>query len=159
MKFQSFRALASVTSAVLLAGQAVSAIEIDINNRGQSRHDWRKPALGATADLKNPWLDSIKTAAATAAWGMLQFYTGNRTGDIPGNLPQPYYWWEAGAMMGSLIDYYYFTGDSQYNSLVTQGMLHQVGPNNDYMPPNQTKTEVCLSLKKSTSSYLPKCAV
>ena len=44
-------------------------------------------------------------------------------------------------MFGILIDYYYYTNDSQYNDLVTQGMLWQVGPDNDYMTPNQTKTE------------------
>lgn len=43
-------------------------------------------------------------------------------------------------MFGSLIDYWLYTGDSAHNDLVTQGMLFQVGPNNDYMPPNQTKT-------------------
>jgi mannan endo-1,6-alpha-mannosidase len=44
-------------------------------------------------------------------------------------------------MMGALIDYWYYTGDDQYNAITTQGLLHQVGPNNDYMPPNQTLTE------------------
>jgi len=43
--------------------------------------------------------------------------------------------------MGVLIDYYYFTLDDTYNDIVTQAMLFQVGPNDDYMPPNQTKTE------------------
>lgn len=86
-------------------------------------------------------LDSIKAAAKTAAHGLVKFYTGNYTGDTPGNLPQPYYWWEAGAMFGGLIDYYYYTGDSQYNDITTQALLWQVGPNKDYMTPNQTKTE------------------
>ena len=72
---------------------------------------------------------------------MVQPYTGNTTGGIPGNLPAPYYWWEAGAWCGVLIDYYYFTGDDTYNDIATQAMLFQVGPNNDYMPPNQTKAE------------------
>ena len=85
--------------------------------------------------------DSIKSAANTVAYGMVQPYTGNATGGVPGNLPAPYYWWEAGAWCGVLIDYYYFTGDDTYNDLTTQAMLFQVGPNNDYMPPNQTKTE------------------
>ena len=44
-------------------------------------------------------------------------------------------------MMGALIDYWYYTGDSEYNDLVTQGLLFQVGDNNDYMPLNQTLTE------------------
>ena len=43
--------------------------------------------------------------------------------------------------MGALIDYWYYTGDSRYNKLATQGLLWQVGPNRDYMPPNQTMTE------------------
>ena len=73
---------------------------------------------------------------------MMSFYTGNRTGDVPGNLPAPYYWWEAGAAFGALIDYFYYTGHSEYNEVVTQGMLWQMGPNNDYMTPNQSKTEV-----------------
>ncbi len=41
-------------------------------------------------------------------------------------------------MWGALIDYWYYTGDSTYNDEVMQGMLFQVGPNNDYLPPNQT---------------------
>lgn len=90
------------------------------------------------------WLnaDSIKQAAKTVAKGMMTYYTGNRPGDVPGNLPQPYYWWEAGAMFGELIEYWYLTGDDQYNDIVTQGLLHQVGEDRDYMPKNQTKTEV-----------------
>lgn len=72
---------------------------------------------------------------------MLSFYDGNKPGATPGLLPTPYYWWEAGSMLGSLIDYWYYTGDTQYNELTSQGLLFQVGPNNDYMPPNQTLTE------------------
>ena len=72
---------------------------------------------------------------------MMSYYTGNNTGDVPGNLPQPYYWWEAGAMFGAMVDYWYYTGDTSYNDVTTQALLFQVGPNNDYMPPNQTKTE------------------
>lgn len=86
-------------------------------------------------------IDSIKSAASTVAHGMMTYYTGNNTGDVPGNLPAPYYWWEAGAMFGALIDYWYYTNDTTYNDVVTQGMLFQAGPDNDYMTPNQTKTE------------------
>lgn len=59
-----------------------------------------------------------------------------------GLLPLPYYWWEAGAMFGQMIEYWFYTGDATYNDVTTQGLLAQVGPDNDYMPPNQTKTEV-----------------
>jgi mannan endo-1,6-alpha-mannosidase len=59
--------------------------------------------------------NSIKQAASTIAHGMMSYYSGNETGGTPGLLPGPYYWWEAGAMFGSLIDYWYYTGDSTYN--------------------------------------------
>jgi len=85
--------------------------------------------------------DSIKQAAKTVATDMMSYYTGYRPGDVPGNLPAPYYWWEAGAMFGAMVDYWYFTGDSTWNNMTTQALLHQVGPDDDYMPPNQTKTE------------------
>jgi len=41
---------------------------------------------------------SIKSAASTIAFDLMSYYTGNNTGDVPGNLPDPYFWWEAGAM-------------------------------------------------------------
>ena len=72
----------------------------------------------------------------------MKYYKGNETGQIPGLLPQPYYWWEAGAAFGALIDYWYYTGDTTYNDVTTEAMLFQVGPNNNFMPPNQSKTLV-----------------
>ena len=66
------------------------------------------------------------------------YYTGNETGGTPGELPGNYYWWEAGAMWGSLVDYYYYTGDSTYNNVTTQGMLFQVGTSDNYEPTNQS---------------------
>ncbi|EAQ89901.1 hypothetical protein CHGG_06520 [Chaetomium globosum CBS 148.51] len=71
----------------------------------------------------------------------MSLYTGNDLGGVPGLLPKPYYWWEAGALMGSLVDYWYYTGDTRWNDVAEEGLLFQVGPNNDYMPPNQTMTE------------------
>lgn len=75
---------------------------------------------------------------------MLQ-YDGNKTGQIPGILPGPptenkgdYYWWEGGAMMGTYVDYWHLTGDTSYNSVVMEGMLHQVGDHANYMPLNHT---------------------
>jgi len=58
---------------------------------------------------------SIKAAASTLAFDMMSYYKGNLSGQTPGLLPGPpatpsiqnagYFWWEAGAMFGSLIDY------------------------------------------------------
>ncbi|KFH47566.1 Mannan endo-1,6-alpha-mannosidase-like protein [Hapsidospora chrysogenum ATCC 11550] len=83
--------------------------------------------------------ESVKEAAATAAWGLVRFYSGNETGDVPGNLPDPYYWWLCGAMMGTLIDYWHFTGDDSYNELVQQAIIHQAGRDRDLLPLNQSR--------------------
>ncbi|KAI2470257.1 glycoside hydrolase family 76 protein [Annulohypoxylon bovei var. microspora] len=84
--------------------------------------------------------DSIKQASSTVAFGLLKYYTGNNTGDTPGNLPDPYFWWEAGAMFGTLVDYWFYTGDSTYNDVTIQALQHQAGEDSDYMPQNQTRT-------------------
>lgn len=96
--------------------------------------------IQSIAAIDVDWTDqnSIKNAAATAAYGMMSYYKGNESGQIPGLLPAPYYWWECGAMFGCLIDYWHYTGDTSYNEVVTQGLLFQIGPHNDFMPPNQT---------------------
>ncbi|KAK4635555.1 Mannan endo-1,6-alpha-mannosidase DCW1 [Fulvia fulva] len=91
-----------------------------------------------TLDLQSP--DSIKAAAKTAAEGMVKYYNGNKPGFIPGLLGDPYYWWEAGAMFGALVDYWYYTGDDTFNDITTQALLFQVGPDVNYMPPNQSKS-------------------
>ncbi|KAK7430385.1 mannan endo-1 [Neonectria magnoliae] len=89
------------------------------------------------------WTDesSVKEAAGTIAYGLVKYYTGNNTGDVPGNLPDPYYWWEAGAMFGALIDYWWITDDDSYNNITSEAILHQVGEDEDFMPTNQTRTE------------------
>jgi mannan endo-1,6-alpha-mannosidase len=84
---------------------------------------------------------SIKQAASTVAYGMMKYYKGNESGQIPGILPQPYYWWEAGGMFGGLIDYWRYTGDTTYNQIVHEAMLWQASYSRDFMPPNQTDTE------------------
>jgi mannan endo-1,6-alpha-mannosidase len=67
--------LALLASVCLLAGRVEAAITLDLSST-----------------------DSIKKAASTVAYDLMKYYTGNNTGDVPGNLPDPYYWWEAGAM-------------------------------------------------------------
>ncbi|KAI9809346.1 MAG: hypothetical protein M1825_002638 [Sarcosagium campestre] len=96
-------------------------------------------AEGIELSIDDP--SSIKKATKLVAKDLMSFYTGHRPGDVPGNLPAPYYWWEAGAMFGSMVDYWYYTGDDTYNEKTTQALQFQVGPKNDFMPPNQTSTE------------------
>ncbi|KAL5347942.1 hypothetical protein ACLOAV_007354 [Pseudogymnoascus australis] len=111
---------------LLLAGARVaSAIELDIDDD-----------------------ESIKKVAGIIAYDMMLEYKGNLSGNAPGLLPGPpptplvldagYFWWEAGAMFGSLLDYWYYTGDDSYNPTIKQALLHQVGDDNNYLPQNQS---------------------
>lgn len=43
--------------------------------------------------------------------------------------------------MGNLIDYWYYTGDSTYNDVVSQALLWQAGETATFMPANQSKNE------------------
>lgn len=85
----------------------------------------------------------IKESARTLAYDLMSYYHGNESGQTPGILPGPppagdYYWWEAGAMWGAMIDYWHFTGDDTYNDVVMEAMQFQVGEGEDYMPRNVT---------------------
>lgn len=123
--FHPRRPMAPLVLVLSLLSQVVAGIDLD---------------LSSTA--------SIKSVASTIAFDMMSYYKGNLSGQTPGILPGPpanptitnagYFWWEAGAMWGSLIDYWYYTGDATYNSVVSQGLLFQTGGNLDYLPQNQS---------------------
>ncbi|KAL2673670.1 hypothetical protein Neosp_012113 [[Neocosmospora] mangrovei] len=91
--------------------------------------------------------DILKTSKSLAA-DLIKFYHGNETGQVPGLLPDTttqskdddvnYYFYQSGAFMSTYIDYWQLTGDKTYNDLVMQGILHQVGQNEDFIPANQT---------------------
>lgn len=40
-----------------------------------------------------------------------------------------------------MINYWYCTGDTTYNDVIQQALLHQAGDDGAFMPINQTKTE------------------
>ena len=67
--------------------------------------------------------DSIKDVAATTAYNMMSYYKSNQSDSdlVPGKLADT--WWEGGAMFMTLIQYWYWTGDSSYNDVTIQGML------------------------------------
>lgn len=123
-------------AAALLSTSTVQAIELDLEDGGTYSS---LACLWATTNSKSK--DSIKKAAKLVASNMMSYYTGMNPGDNPGNLPDPYYWWEAGAMFNTLIDYWFYTGDDTWNDITTQGLLWQAGENKAFMPANQSKTE------------------
>ncbi|GAB7347515.1 hypothetical protein MBLNU459_g4415t1 [Dothideomycetes sp. NU459] len=94
--------------------------------------------LTTALDLDVTSEDSIRSASATLAYGLMSYYKTNETGtpnSTIGTLPPPLYWWEAGACWGALIDYWAYTNDDSYNPTVMQALLAQVGPDHNYMPP------------------------
>lgn len=120
----------------LLSTSTVQAIELDLEDGGRYSS---LICLWSTTNSKSK--ASIKKAAKLVASNMMSYYTGMNPGDNPGNLPDPYYWWEAGAMFNTLIDYWFYTGDDTWNNITTQGLLWQAGENKAFMPANQSKTE------------------
>ncbi|KAI2638468.1 family 76 glycoside hydrolase [Xylaria nigripes] len=104
----------------LLAGRALGALEVNLDD----------PA-------------SIKQAAALVAQDLLTFYHGDEPGWVPGILPGPppdgdYYWWQGGAMWGTLLDYRHVMGDHSYDDMIFTALQFQVGDDWDYMPSNWT---------------------
>ena len=85
-----------ILGASLAANSVVQAIDLDTTNPSELVHFIRIPCTWQCPA-------SIKTAAATIAYDMMKYYTGNTTGSV-GLLPKPYYWWEAGAMWGGMVD-------------------------------------------------------
>ena len=57
----------------------------------------------------------------------------DKTGII-GKLDQT--WWVAGAIFMTMMQYWHYTGDGQYNSIVSDGMYAQKGADNNYFPSN-----------------------
>jgi mannan endo-1,6-alpha-mannosidase len=97
------------------------------------------PALSIDIDVTNS--ASILSAAKVVVGDILQIYTRNGAGPaIPGLLPGPYYWYEAGLTFDSLINYWSLSGDASVVAPVQEGILFQVGPDYNFMPPNQSKS-------------------
>ncbi len=94
--------------------------------------------------------NSVTSAMSNIASDMVSYYVGTQPGQVPGllpgglscdpNNPTIYCWWEAGAMFGSLINYWQYTNDSQYNPIVSQALQFQRGPDSNFNPPNQSKS-------------------
>ena len=71
--------------------------------------------------------------AKTIAADTMSYYSGNAEKFV--DLPKPHYWWQAGALMGSMLDYSHYTGDTTYDKTIARALLAQVGPDFDYMLP------------------------
>ncbi|KAJ5108202.1 Glycosyl hydrolase [Penicillium angulare] len=91
-------------------------------------------ALAITLNVEDP--DSIKSAAKTVASAMITYYNNRNEKAIPGKLDDT--WWEGGSMFMILIQYWFLTGDTQFNNAVQDGMYWQQGDDN-YFPSNYSQ--------------------
>ncbi|KAI1206518.1 glycoside hydrolase family 76 protein [Annulohypoxylon truncatum] len=95
---------------------------------------------GLTVDVEDA--ASVKAAAALVAQDLMTFYPGNNPGQPVGIFTPPpdgdYYWWTGGALWSSLLDYRNRSGEKKYDKDISQGLIWQMGPNDDYMPTNWT---------------------
>lgn len=96
------------------------------------------PSPVAAIDLDPTQPDQVRQAAKNVAEVLVSMYANTEQNKIlsgiPGLLPYPpYFWWEAGAMFGQLIDYWYYTNDSSYNTLIKEGILHQIGEEKNFV--------------------------
>lgn len=98
--------------------------------------------LVTAADLSLNGRDDILESAKTLAEDLVtnHYPDTSEPGTIPGLLSDDtYYFWQSGAFMAHLIDYWHLTDDDTYNDLVAEGMRHQSGEAHNFMPANQTR--------------------
>lgn len=85
--------------------------------------------------------DSIYAACQLLATGVMDYYWGYDYGGTVGMFTHPYYWWEAGGALGTILDYsYLFENDTYVNTIIT-AVMYQKGEDSNFMPLNQTTTE------------------
>jgi len=94
-------------------------------------------------DLESAY--SIRNVAATLAHDAMTYYKGNTSSNPVhvGDLQDPYYWWVAGALWGSMLDYYHVTKDPSYNDVVIEALLNppNIGSKFDFVPPEHAGEE------------------
>ncbi|KAK0391221.1 hypothetical protein NLU13_0722 [Sarocladium strictum] len=99
--------------------------------------------LPSQLNISSPY--SIRNVAATLAYDTMKYYDGNvSTNPLQvGDLHMPYYWWVAGLLWGTMLDYYHLTKDPTYNDVVIQALLAapNLGENQDYVPQDRSLVE------------------
>ncbi|TQS33546.1 hypothetical protein Golomagni_06105 [Golovinomyces magnicellulatus] len=80
-------------------------------------------------------LSPLATAAAAADWKI-----DSRENIVDSSRQRARDLMSSGALMGQMVEYWHLTGDDSYNDVVREGLVHQVGPDEDFMPPNQTRS-------------------
>ncbi|KAI9154768.1 Mannan endo-1,6-alpha-mannosidase DCW1 [Paramyrothecium foliicola] len=93
----------------------------------------------AAQSLKVDSHDEIIKSTSLLAEDLMTLYKPGAEDSIPGLLPgDEYWWWQSGLFMTTFIDYWRLSGDSTYNEIILEGMLHQRDELYDFFPVNQT---------------------
>ena len=83
--------LARILSALGLFVSFTWGITVDVEDEGALDQTSSHSLIIIVRQRLTISSDSLKEAAGEYAWGLVKFYSGNETGDVPGNLPAPYY--------------------------------------------------------------------
>ncbi|KAI0466158.1 glycoside hydrolase [Xylaria cf. heliscus] len=95
---------------------------------------------GSALQLNTADTNSIKAAAKTVAKGLYVFHNeAATTGQF--NQPQPWFWWLSGSGWTGLMDYTVYTKDTTYKADLLSALGKNVGPNFDFVPPEQSGWE------------------
>ncbi|KAJ3579734.1 hypothetical protein NPX13_g836 [Xylaria arbuscula] len=95
---------------------------------------------GLALELNAANAASIKTAASQVAKGLYVFHNeAATTGQF--NQPQPWFWWLSGSGWTGLMDYTVYTKDTTYKADLLSALAKNVGPNFDFVPPEQSGWE------------------
>lgn len=81
-----------------------------------------------------PTTEALITSAAQMAQALKASYPNPSLAF----LPQPYWWWESGSSIDALLTYGLTTGDTQYQSLLSNTILNQATAGNDFMTADAT---------------------
>lgn len=128
------------TGALLLSTSYLAqAIQLNFD---PAKHDGQSHSIPLSSSHCSHLIVSLTTAANIIAKDLIGYYTGSSG---IGLFPSPTEWWESGAVWSAMVDYWQYTGDAQYVSLVQEALEAQAGPAGNFMDANQTKTEVCFT--------------
>lgn len=95
---------------------------------------------GSALELNIKDTASIKAAAAQVAKGLYVYHNEEATtGQF--NQPQPWFWWLSGSGWTGLMDYTVYTKDETYKADILSAIGKNVGPNFDFVPPEQAGWE------------------
>ncbi|RYP77274.1 hypothetical protein DL769_003469 [Monosporascus sp. CRB-8-3] len=83
---------------------------------------------------------SVKEAASTIAKGLYVYHNPDSTaGQF--NQPEPWFWWLSGSGWTGLLEYTVYTNDTTYQTDILSALSRNVGPNYDFIPPEQANHE------------------